>query len=136
MASSDFPNGLADVNEFLDTRHHVNTSVQGQTGDNAKIVVKSEFDFTLREIICNLLAGRGLKLPNIQVCLSVNLKAILGVPGIQQELLDALNELDEKFDEFMDHTNIEQVLGRINKALAEVTQIANMINFCATPVDP
>jgi hypothetical protein len=75
-------------------------------------------------------------MPNIQVCLSVNLKAILNTPGIQQELLDALNDLDKQFDEFMDHTNIENVLGRINKALAEVTQIANMINFCATPVDP
>ena len=136
MASSDFPNGLADVNQYLDTRHHVNTNVQGQVGDNARIVVKGEFDFTLREIICNLLAGRGLKLPNIQVCLSVNLKAILGVPGIQQELLDALDELDKQFDEFMEHTGIEQVLGRINNALAEVTQISNMINFCAKPIEP
>ena len=134
--STDFPNGVASVNEYLDTRHHIKTDIQGQVGDSAKVVVKSEYDFTMREIICNLLAGRGLKLPNIQVCLSVNLKAILNTDGIQQELLDALNDLDEKFDEFMDHTNIEQVLGRINKALAEVTQIANMINFCATPVDP
>jgi hypothetical protein len=134
--STDFPNGVASVNEYLDTRHHIKTDIQGQLGENAKVVVKSEYDYTMREIICNLLAGRGLKLPNIQVCLSVNLKAILNTEGVQQELLDALNELDEKFDEFMDHTNIEQVLGRINKALAEVTQIANMINFCATPVDP
>lgn len=134
--STDFPNGVASLNDYLDTRHHIKTDVQGQIGDNAKVVVKSEYDYTMREIICNLLAGRGLKLPNIQVCLSVNLKAILNTDGIQQELLDALNDLDEKFDEFMDHTNIEQVLGRINKALAEVTQIANMINFCATPVDP
>ena len=136
MASSDFPNGIADVNEYLDTRHHVNTDVQGQVGDNAKVVIKSEYDFTLREIICNLLAGRGLKLPNIQVCLSVNLKAILGVDGIQQELYDALDELDSQFDQFMEHTEIEQVLGRINNALAEVTQISNMINFCAAPIAP
>lgn len=134
--STDFPNGLADINEYLDTRHHVNTNVQGQVGDNAKVVVKSEYDFTLREIICNLLAGRGIKLPNIQVCLSVNLKAILGVDSIQDELRDALDELDQAFDEFMDHTELESVLGRINKALAEATQISNMINFCATPIEP
>jgi hypothetical protein len=136
MASTDFPNGLASVNEYLDTRHHTNTDIQGQIGDNAKVVVKSEYDFSLREIICNLLAGRGIKLPNIQVCLSVNLKAILGVPGIQAELLDALNELDSEFDKFMTHTGIEETLGRVNSALAEVTQIANMINFCATPIEP
>ncbi len=134
--SVDFPNGVASVNEYLDTRHHVKTDVTGQVGDNAKVVVKSEYDYTMREIICNLLAGRGLKLPNTQICLSVNLKAIINTPGIQQDLLDALNELDKQFDEFMDHTNIENVLGRINRALSEVTQIANMINFCATPVDP
>lgn len=136
MASTDFPNGLSDVNEFLDTRHHINKDITGEVGDEARVVIKSEFDFTLREIICNLLAGRGLKLPNIQVCLSVNLKAILGVPGIQQDLLDALNELDQEFDKFMEHTKIEEVLGRVNKALAEVTQIANMINFCAAPIAP
>ncbi len=136
MASTDFPNGLASVNEYLDTRHHTNTEIQGQFGENAKVVIKSEADFSLREIICNLLAGRGIKLPNIQVCLSVNLKAILGVPGIQAELLDALNELDSEFDKFMTHTGIEETLGRINSALAEVTQIANMINFCATPIEP
>ena len=134
--STDFPNGLASLNEYLDTRHHVNKDITGQVGENARIVSKAEFDFTLRELICNLLAGRGLKLPNIQVCLSVNLKAILNVEGIQDELKDALNELDSEFDKFMAHTNIEEVLGRINNALAEVTQIANLINFCAKPIDP
>ena len=136
MASTDFPNGVSSINEYLDTRHHTNTDIQGQIGDNAKVVVKSQNDVSLREIICNLLAGRGIKLPNIQVCLSVNLKAILGVPGIQAELLDALNELDSEFDKFMTHTNIEETLGRINSALAEATQISNMINFCATPIEP
>ena len=133
---SDFPNGLADVNEYLNTRHHSSTNIVGQVGENAKVVVQSEFDFTLKEIICNLLAGRGFKLPNIQVCVSVNLKAILGVAGLQSELNDALNQLDAAFDKFMDHTGIEQVLGRVNNALAEVTQIANMINFCAAPIQP
>lgn len=134
--SQDFPNGLSSVNEYLDTRHHINKDIVGEVGTEARVVLKSEYDFTLREIICNLLAGRGLKLPNIQVCLSVNLKAILGVAGIQQDLKDALDELDKAFDEYMEHTGIEQTLGRINNALSEVTQIANMINFCATPVDP
>ncbi len=134
--STDFPNGLNDVSQYLDTRHHVNTDITGGFGDDAKIVVKSQYDFSLREIICNLIAGRGLKIPNIQVCLSVNLKAMLGVPGIQSELKDALGQLDSEFDKFMSHTGIEETLGRVNSALAEVTQIANMVNFCATPIEP
>ena len=134
--STDFPNGLNDVSQYLDTRHHVNTDITGGFGDDAKVVVKSQYDFSLREIICNLIAGRGLKIPNIQVCLSVNLKAMLGVPGIQSELKDALGQLDSEFDKFMSHTGIEETLGRVNSALAEVTQIANMVNFCATPIEP
>jgi hypothetical protein len=64
----------------------------------------------------------------------------LGVSGlissIQQELFSALGNLDKAFDDFMKHTGIEEVLGRINDVLAEVTQIANMINFCNKPITP
>jgi len=133
---SDIGDTAKKINEYLDTRHHSKTEVVGEQGPNARVVVKSEYDFTLREIICNLLAGRGLKLPNVQVCLSVNLKAILNVPELQAELKDALAELDSEFDRFMEHTEVENVLGRINDAIAEVTQVANMINFCAKPIIP
>lgn len=133
---SDIGDTAKKINEYLDTRHHSKTEVVGEQGPNARVVVKSQYDFTLREIICNLLAGRGLKLPNVQVCLSVNIKAILGVPDLQAELKDALAELDKEFDQFMEHTSIESVLGRINDAIAEVTQVANMVNFCAKPIIP
>lgn len=137
MTQNNYEQSLTEsVDAYLDTVHHVKTDVQGNINDNVRVVIKSEYDYTLREIICNLLAGRGLKVPNLQICLNANLKALLGDPRIAEELKEALQSLSDAFDEFMEHTNIENVLNRINNALAEVTQVANMINFCATPVKP
>ena len=36
----------------------------------------------------------------------------------------------------MYHTKLDEVLGRLNGVLAEAQNVANLINFCATPVDP
>ena len=36
---------------------------------------------SLREIICSLLAGNGIKLPNLQLCLKINLGRLLGISG-------------------------------------------------------
>ena len=91
---------------------------------------------SLREIICSLLAGGGIKLPNLQLCLKINLGRLLGIPGIPPELYKALAEADAALDEFIAHTNIDNVLGRLNAAIAEFAAIANMINFCGTPINP
>ena len=122
-----------DVNDYLNTVHHIDKTL---VGDPTKIVIKSEHSFTMKEIICNLLAGRGLKIPNIQVCVSVNLKAILGVPTLPEDLKDALANLDSQFDAYLEHTSFDNILGRINKSLNEFSQVANMVNFCATPIIP
>lgn len=91
---------------------------------------------SLREIICSLLAGNGIKLPNLQLCLKINLGRLLGISGIPPELYKALQEAEEALDEFIAHTNIDNVLARLNAAIAEFAAIANMINFCGTPVNP
>jgi hypothetical protein len=134
---------VRNVNDYLDAQHHIRADVKANVNDFGRLVIQGGIDFTLRELICNLLAGRGLKLPNLQICLSVNIKAILDALGIsglissvQQKLYDALGKLEKAFNDFMTHTGIENVLGRINQVLAEVTQIANMINFCGKPLTP
>lgn len=91
---------------------------------------------SLREIICSLLAGNGIKLPNLQLCLKINLGRLLGISGIPPELYKALQEAEEALDEFIAHTNIDNVLARLNAAIAEFAAIANMINFCGTPINP
>lgn len=138
MSFTDFPNGIADVNDYLSAQNSVRAELTGSVADISRLVVSAEFDFSLKEIICSLLAGRGLLLPNLQICISLNLKELLGnfVGQIQDTLYQALQGLDEAFDRFNDHLKIDEVLGRVNNVLAEVTQIANMINFCSAPVDP
>lgn len=134
---TDFTNGLNGADDYLSAQNSINGDLTGSVADVGKLIIKAEYDFTLKEIICSLLAGRGLLLPNIQVCVSLNLKEILNFVGaIQGSLYNALAELDQKFDAFLDHLKIDQVLGRINGVIAEVQSIANMINFCSTPIDP
>ena len=135
MSFTDFPSGLTNLNDYLDARHHISGTTSSGT-DGAKIVASAEYSFTLRELLCGLLSGNGIKLPNIQLCMHTNIAALLGIPGIQSDLTDALNELQQGMEQFMDHTKLDSVLGRLNGVLAEAQNVANMINFCATPVDP
>lgn len=131
---------LQSVNDYLDTRHHINLDIDENINDFGRVVLAAGYDFSTREIICSLLAGKGLRLPNIQICLSVNLKRLLNldpaIGQIQDALRQGLLQLDQAFDKFLEHTQIENVLGRINDALAEITNIANMINFCGKPITP
>jgi hypothetical protein len=141
MAFTDFPNGLQSASDYLNTPQSVSAQLSGSVADIAGFTVSAEFDINLKEIICSLLAGRGLKLPNIQICISLNLKALLpglfaAIQGIQDALYAALESLDAAFDKFLDHLKFDEVLGRINGVLAEITQIASMINFCSAPLDP
>ena len=135
MSYKDFPQGLTDLNQYLDARHHI-SGTTGSGTDALKIVASAEYSFTLRELLCGLLSGGGLKLPNIQLCMHTNIAALLNIPGLQSDLKDALNELQQGVEQFMDHTKLDEVLGRLNGVLAEAQNVANLINFCATPVDP
>ena len=135
MSYKDFTNGLSSANDYLDTRHHL-SGTKGLGTDALRGVVSAEYSFTLRELLCGLLAGNGLKLPNVQLCLHTNIAALLNIPNIQGELNDALNELQGSLESFMDHTKFDEVLGRLNGVLAEAQNVANMINFCSAPVDP
>jgi len=108
------------------------TTVDVGTGE----VEQTTTSLSLREIICSLLAGGGIKLPNLQLCLKINLGRLLGISGMPPELYKALQEAENALDEFIAHTNIDNVLARMNAAIAEFAAIANMINFCGTPVNP
>jgi hypothetical protein len=134
----DFPNGIQSANDYLSANNSVNAQLSGSVADIGRFVVSAEMDFNLKEIICSLMAGRGLKLPNLQICISLNLKGLLGdfIGQIQDVLYQALASLDAAFDKFMDHLKLDAVLGRINGILGEITNIANMINFCSAPIDP
>ena len=132
---TDFKNGLQSANDYLDTRNHLSgTTALGNSA--LRIVGKAEYSFTLRELLCGVLSGNGVKLPNLQICLSANISALLQIPSLQGALADALGQLEGTMNDFMDHTKLDSVLGRLNGVLAEAQNVANMINFCSAPVDP
>lgn len=133
---SDFTSGLQDFNDYLDTHHHIQEEIVAGSQDTGRAIVKAEYSYTMRELLCGLLAGKGLKLPNIQMCLSANLRGLIGMDGITGALQSALNNAQQAVDQFLDHTSINNVLGRLNGIIAEASSIANMINFCGTPIQP
>jgi len=136
---SDFQDGLTNVDEYLNRTVSIPTGAE--IDPTTGVVTTTESSFTMRELICSLLAGNGLKLPNLQICIKANLGRLLNNAGVDwqgalAELEGALKEAETALEEFTAHTDIENVLGRINGAIAEFAAIANMINFCGTPIQP
>jgi len=134
----DFPNGIQTASDYLSDNTSANSQLTTSVANIGNLVVSAQIDTNLKEIICSLLAGRGLLLPNLQICISLNLKELLGgiIGQVQDVLYNALNQLDQAFDRFLAHLRLDEVLGRINNIIAEITNIANMINFCSAPIDP
>ena len=137
-AFTDFPNGIQSASDYLTDNVGASAQLSTSVADIAGFMVSAEMDFNLKEIVCSLLAGRGLLLPNIQICVSLNLKELLStvLGTITDTLYAALASLDQTFDKLMDHLRIDEVLGRINNVLSEISNIANMINFCSAPINP
>lgn len=126
---------------FESTAHYLNTtSLSVPTNVDVDLgsgtVNATMTSFSLKELICSLLAGNGLKLPNLQICLKINIGRLLGLSGLPSQLQAALANVENALDDFIAHTNIDNVLGRLNAALAEFAAIANMINFCGSPIQP
>ena len=129
---TDFKQGLQDFNDYISPTHHIDATL---AGDPNFVAIKAEADFNLKDIICALLAGQGLQLPNLQICLSSALGDLLN-RAITGTLKDALQSVKDALDAFLDHTNIDSVLGRLNGIIDEAAAIGSMINFCAAPVNP
>jgi hypothetical protein len=134
---SDFVDEIKDASDYLNS-----TKVDIPTGkfeidpETGTVTAQTQ-SYSLKEIICMLLAGNGIKLPNLQICLKINLgRLIPEIPAGLEELEEALANAEKALDDFIAHTNIDNVLGRLNAAIAEFAAIANMINFCGTPVVP
>ena len=137
MSNNNFINGLQNASDYLNTtKVDIPTNVTGNITDQGAGVNVSTTSYSMKELICGLLAGNGLQLPNIQICLSVNIARALNMPGLPNDIRNALSEAESALNDFIAHTNIDNVLGRLNAAVAEFAAIANMINFCGTPVVP
>ena len=134
---SDFKDTIKDASDYLNsTKVDIPTGKFEVDPETGTVTAQTQ-SYSLKEIICSLLAGNGIKLPNLQICLKINLgRLIPEIPAGLEDLKEALEEAEKALDEFIAHTNIDNVIGRLNAAVAEFAAIANMINFCGTPVIP
>jgi len=137
MSVGDFKDGLEDFNDYINgTKVDIPTGRVDVDVNDGTITAQTQA-YSLKEIICSLLAGNGIRLPNLQICLKVNLgRLIPEIPEALADLRGALEDAEKALDDFIAHTNIDNALGRLNSAVAEFAAIANMINFCGTPVVP
>lgn len=136
---ADFGSAAEYLKDLREAEVDVVTDVTVDAGTGE--VTTTTTSMSVREIICSLLAGNGIKLPNLQLCLKINVARLLEEMGANPnaalaEMYAALAEAEAALDEFIAHTNIDNVLARMNAAIAEFAAIANMINFCGTPVNP
>ena len=72
MSYKDFVAGLQNASDYLDAKHHISgTSAAGV--DALRVVTGAQYSFTLRELLCQVLSGNGVKMPNVQLCLHANI---------------------------------------------------------------
>ena len=137
MSNNNFINGLQNASDYLNTTTvDIPTGVTGNVTDQGAGLDVQTSSYSLKELICSLLAGNGLNMPNLQICMSVNIARLLNQPNLPSDIRNALADAEKALNDFTAHTNIENVLNRLNSAVAEFAAVANMINFCGTPVIP
>ena len=110
-----------------------------ELGDYANIVAKAQIPTDVKQIVCDILAGRGVfnPLEGLSVCLNVAIGDLLSDAGLgsaSSALEEALNDLETGLNEFVEHTGVNNALGRINNAMNQVAAIYSMVNFCAEPM--
>ncbi len=132
---TDFQAGLGNVNDYLNGRNTI-TGTVSVGSDALRLVGAAQYSFTLKELMCSIISGNGIKLPNLQVALQLNIQSLLSLPNLQDELADALNRLLGGLENFMNHTGIDEILGRMQLIVSEAQNVANLLNFCGRPIDP
>lgn len=135
---TDFEGGLDGPEDYTSTQNAADPDLEGSVADIERFIIPAGIENTLKEIICGLAGGGGLKLPNKQICINHAINSLLGqISGIaSQALQGAVGALAGAFQNFMSHLNLDSVLGRINGLIGQISNLANMINFCSSPVDP
>lgn len=110
-----------------------------QLGDYANIVAKAQIPTDIKEIVCNILAGKGLfnPLEGLSVCLNVAIGDLLNDAGLgaaSSALEEALNDLEAGLNDFIEHTGVNNALSRVNNAMNQIAAIYSMVNFCSDPM--
>lgn len=106
--------------------------------DSARVLIQSQMPKNLKELVCNILAGNGFLLPNLQICLISIIEKFINshIDKLQTKLTAALQKVQASLNALAAHLNIDNVLNRLNSLSSKLSQVASMINFCAGPVSP
>lgn len=110
-----------------------------ELGDYANIVAKAQIPTDVKQIVCNILAGKGLfnPLEGLSICLNVAIGDLLNDAGLgaaSSALEEALNDLEAGLNDFVEHTGVNNALGRVNNAMNQIAAIYSMVNFCEDPM--
>jgi hypothetical protein len=115
---SDIDNIINSANGYLDSTVDIPSSV---TFDDTGTVTATTSSYSLREIICALMSGSGIKLPNFQMCLEINIGRLIPmIPLALGDLRDALIDAHMALDSFIDHTGLDNVLNRMNSLISKL----------------
>ena len=132
MSYDDFKGKLATFNEYIAAENQ-SLNVAGNYGDST--IVRVEIGGNMKQMICDLLAGKTPVMPQVQICLDFYLEVLIGMSP--NALLTAkMQEARGALQAFNQHTGLEATLGRLNAIIGEAAAIASMINFCAKPINP
>ena len=110
-----------------------------ELGDYANIVAKAQIPTDVKQIVCNILAGKGLfnPLEGLSICLNVAIGDLLNDAGLgaaSSALEEALNDLEAGLNDFVEHTGVNNALSRVNNAMNQIAAIYSMVNFCEDPM--
>ena len=110
-----------------------------ELGDYANIVAKAQIPTDVKQIVCNILAGKGLfnPLEGLSICLNVAIGDLLNDAGLgsaSSALEEALNDLEAGLNDFIEHTGVNNALSRVNNAMNQIAAIYSMVNFCEDPM--
>jgi len=133
MSYSDFKNGLTTFHEYIAPENQnipIATPFDGS-------VVRVELGVNPKQMLCDLLAGKfPPKLPQIQLCLDMNLGALESVASANAALVGAIQGCRAALQGFNEHTGLPSTLARVNAVIGEAAAVASMIAFCSDPINP
>ena len=133
MSYSDFKNGLTTFHEYIAPENQnipIATPFDGA-------VVRVELGVNPKQMLCDLLAGKfPPKLPQIQLCLDMNLGALESVASANAALVAAIQSCRLALQGFNEHTGLPATLARVNAVIGEAAAVASMIAFCSDPINP
>jgi len=109
--------------------------VAASADGNIRLVNKVQLPNTIKDIICQILAG-GLQNPfeGQLLCLEIALGNLIGTGGMPENLQDQLNDLKNTLGGLLDHLGVNSTIARMQNVINQMASIWSMINFCDSPV--